>query len=842
MVTLHTTPTDIGVARKRAELIDEISQDMALRTPQKAALLRLDGVLRNITDLGAPLTEIAASVTLREFDRFDTNFPSFCFHIATAVGKTRLMGACIAYLYHSKGWRNYFILTKGNTVYEKTIANFTRGNPKYVLEGYTDLPPMEVITGDNYERADVGNRLQPRLPMGELLNVFIFNVEKLFDNPTERRRFHSFNEMLGGSLAELLAAQGDMVLLMDESHRYRATASMAAANDLRPVLGLEYTATPASSNVIYRYTLGQAIGDSLAHLKDPGKPSGYIKVPVVLGRRDMHLGGDFTPFEEVQLQDGIARHRQKKAQLQVYCANYNLPPLLPIVLISTKDISHANDVRQHIESDDFFNGEYKGKTVLTHSRTGELTDADIQGLLSLEASTNDKEIVIHVNRLREGWDVRNVYTIIPLRASKSDVLTEQTIGRGLRLPYGVQTGDEDLDTLEIAAHEHFAQIVRDAHKGVATQGTPILTKELTQDDTEEKEPRVISPTPDSPYYIEVPLLKPTIQSTAQLHDFPIAPTHAFSNLSPALVATVLGQSEQRTFDVPIYEMSQDPLRYLVQAVFKKCKRISTSDPNDKKLVPELVRRYLQALSRDTATWKGIVQTHAAEIVSDIVGQISANVQQQVDIGWAQTGERIEWHEWSVSVLKSSEPPPYSAVPYNDYKKGMLVDGYRHTIYPQATFDSKQEKWLADILEREASAQAANDGSAQAGAQAAAEGSRTPKIQAWLRVPNRQLQLFYGSGNYNPDLLADDGDTIYLLEVKSASEVTDEVVQQKAATALEWCEAATKAGLGGRKWVYRLIPHDCIDPTDSFMGVLSKAANLPSAPSNPPERQPDNSAE
>ncbi len=55
--------------------------------------------------------------------------------------------------------------------------------------------------------------------------------------------------------------------------------------------------------------------------------------------------------------------------------------------------------------------------------------------MSLE-SDDKTEIVIHVNKLKEGWDVTNLYTIVPLRASASDILTEQTLGRGLRLPYG----------------------------------------------------------------------------------------------------------------------------------------------------------------------------------------------------------------------------------------------------------------------------------------------------------------------------------------------------------------------------------------------------------------------
>ena len=58
-------------------------------------------------------------------------------------------------------------------------------------------------------------------------------------------------------------------------------------------------------------------------------------------------------------------------------------------------------------------------------------------LLALESDTRT-EIVIHVNKLKEGWDVTNLYTIVPLRASASEILTEQSLGRGLRLPYGAQ--------------------------------------------------------------------------------------------------------------------------------------------------------------------------------------------------------------------------------------------------------------------------------------------------------------------------------------------------------------------------------------------------------------------
>lgn len=56
-------------------------------------------------------------------------------------------------------------------------------------------------------------------------------------------------------------------------------------------------------------------------------------------------------------------------------------------------------------------------------------------------------------------DVTNLYTIIPLRASASETLTEQTIGRGLRLPYGERTGVEEVDRLSIVSHDKYEAII-----------------------------------------------------------------------------------------------------------------------------------------------------------------------------------------------------------------------------------------------------------------------------------------------------------------------------------------------------------------------------------------------
>ena len=88
----------------------------------------------------------------------------------------------------------------------------------------------------------------------------------------------------------------------------------------------------------------------------------------------------------------------------------------------------------------------------------------ITRLLAVESVDEPTEIVIHVNMLKEGWDVTNLYTIVPLRAANARILIEQSIGRGLRLPYGKRTGVTAVDRLNIVAHDKFQEIIAEANK------------------------------------------------------------------------------------------------------------------------------------------------------------------------------------------------------------------------------------------------------------------------------------------------------------------------------------------------------------------------------------------
>lgn len=438
--------------------VDKIKWAMSLRDPQYEALQYFDAISSKIeyrTSSKAEAEEIAsencqAPHTISVDKEFD--FPSFCFDMTTGIGKSRLMGACIYYLYKTKGYKHFFILAPGNTIYDKMRREAVPGHPKYMFKGLeAEMGRPKVYDGENYLSYPV-RYIQEEMVVEKTsdIQIFIFNISKIFTRGDIEFKFHKFNENLGGSFADVLRSFDDLVICMDEAHRYYAPASKKAINYLNPVLGLEYTATPKSTNknIIYHYGLEDGAGK-------------FLKIPVVMGRTNT-AGYSDDDIEEMKLKDGIKLHERRKSIVYKYCIDNQLEQVKPIVLIACKDTTHARKIKEKIDSDAFFGGRYVGKVIeIDSSTSGAETEENIQKLLTIEKNTNPIEIVLHVYKLKEGWDVNNLFTIIPLNAAKSDILALQTIGRGLRLPFGEITGIEELDTLDIVAHDHYREIVDD---------------------------------------------------------------------------------------------------------------------------------------------------------------------------------------------------------------------------------------------------------------------------------------------------------------------------------------------------------------------------------------------
>jgi type III restriction enzyme len=224
-------------------VVNTIAGRLSLRAPQRHSLEILDRItelasLRKGDDPKAALEALRNEwPTLTDFER---DFPSVCFALATGVGKTRLMGAFITYMHLAHGARNFFVLAPNLTIYSKLNGDFTPNTPKYVFRGVAEFAaePPQVITGDNYD-ATLLDQLSP-------CRINIFNISKINSEVRGGRapRIKRLSEYIGESYFDYLSSLEDLVLLMDESHRYRASAGVRAINELRPVLGLELTATP----------------------------------------------------------------------------------------------------------------------------------------------------------------------------------------------------------------------------------------------------------------------------------------------------------------------------------------------------------------------------------------------------------------------------------------------------------------------------------------------------------------------------------------------------------------------------------------------------------------------
>lgn len=438
-----------------SDIVKRISYAMSLRAPQEEALSYLDAISSHCDYKNDDKTAVEAVASENCENQRTVNskfeFPSFCYAMATGIGKTRLIGASIYYLYKTKGYKHFFILAPGSTIYDKLRKETNPNHPKYIFKGLeAEMGKPKVYDGENYDRYPVRfEQLSMIVDNTSDIQLFIFNIGKIFNSKTDTEfNFHKFKETLGASFADVLAQFDDLVICMDEAHRYYAPASMKAINYLKPILGLEFTATPKSTtNIIYAYDVAR------------GATEGYLKIPVVMGRSNT-AGYSQDDIEEMKIRDGLTLHENRKAVLREYCSNNSLDYVKPIVLIACKDTDHAKRIREKIDSDDFLKGKYKGKVIEVHSKqTGEESEENVKLLLSIESATNPIEIVLHVYKLKEGWDVNNLFTIIPLNAAKSDILAMQTIGRGLRLPFGEQTGDDKIDTLDIVAHDHYRELV-----------------------------------------------------------------------------------------------------------------------------------------------------------------------------------------------------------------------------------------------------------------------------------------------------------------------------------------------------------------------------------------------
>ena len=412
-------------------LIDSISTDFDLRAPNKEALCKLVFALDG--DYDPAVMQVMG--------------------LATGVGKTYLMAAFIEYL-RRQGVGNVVIVTPGKVVQAKTVQNFTQGSPRYI-EG-SPVPP-EVVTPQDYSAWVARQNGAGALSYGREVPTlaFVFNIQQLIaptsaegathgdGQQAQRRKPRRFDEN-AGVLFDYLRDLDDLVVIADESHLYSASAEKfhSALEELDPAACVGLTASPATDDhVVYRYPLWRAIQDE------------YVKQPVLAFRKGGY--GTDEASEEQQLADACQLRQIKQRFYDSWSENNELAHLNAVLFVVCADTDHATQVASLLRTPRYF-----GDDMAVLQVDSNHDDDATTGLLErLDEPSSPVLAVVSVNKLKEGWDVKNIAVVVTLRAMASDVLTQQTMGRGLRLPFGSYTHVRQIDQLDIIAHQSFKELL-----------------------------------------------------------------------------------------------------------------------------------------------------------------------------------------------------------------------------------------------------------------------------------------------------------------------------------------------------------------------------------------------
>ncbi|AHI23918.1 DEAD/DEAH box helicase [Corynebacterium vitaeruminis] len=401
-------------------------------------------------DLRTPNVEALSALVKRiESGEFDPREP-LVMNLATGAGKTYVMASFIEYL-RRQSVRNVMVVTPGTVVQDKTVRDLREGSNRYV--GGFEVPPR-VVTPDSMRELTVVGTQENLFGDGGASTVFVFNVQQLFP-PKEggksvatgmeaaRRKVYLFQEDTG-VLAQRLIDMDDLVVIADESHLFGSSAKVfrSSLTNLKPAVTVGLTASPDSNDdIVFKYPLWRAIVD------------GYVKQPVLVYRKS---GYDSS---ERQLQDAVSLLRFKEEQYADYRARHpEGKQTKPLLFVVCSDVNHATETTEYLKNTHFPDSPTLGRSVLQVDNQHD--DAATQALLAnLDADHSPIRAIVSVNKLREGWDTKRIAVMCTLRAMGSEVLTQQVMGRGLRLPFEKKTNEPAIDQLDIISHKSFVSLL-----------------------------------------------------------------------------------------------------------------------------------------------------------------------------------------------------------------------------------------------------------------------------------------------------------------------------------------------------------------------------------------------
>lgn len=824
-------------------VIEQISREFDLRSPNKEGLRQLVFHLTGDYDPLEPMV----------------------MNMATGAGKTYLMAAAVEYL-RRQGVRNVMIVTPSLVVQNKTVQNFTRGSRRFV-DGFQT--PPDVVSPQSYE---AWRTRRPNLFSNEETGpslVFVFNVHQLVAPKKtdtsgtgtlegQRTKIRKFQED-AGALYDYLQDLEDLVVIADESHLYGASAKAfnQALKELRPAATVGLTASAAKNdNVIYHYPLFKAISD------------GYVKAPVLVYRKSGYQGAD---AEERQLRDALSLLRNKEADYANYLIDYpEAKRVAPALFVVCANVAHATETTALLRSPGYA-GSHEAVLQIDNQHDDETTRKLLD---ELDSPASPVKVVVSVDKLKEGWDTKRIAVMCTLRAMASDVLTQQTMGRGLRLPFGKPTGRERIDQLDILAHASFEELLNDENilqtfgLDGAAEGSPagrdIITQDLKGQDAE-MAPTTLDATSDTqgqlgPATSEVSLTGEGPSATVVARGLDDDEVIEEQSSPPPVVVEINPDHAGKTFLFPSSAMTETitPL-HLKQvrddAVTEAAKRVTDTGETlyRKKIVASEGDQSLSAERTDDATVAS-AEVNKEEVVKELTRRIVGLRQiTQNTSNIAQLSKRIIPAFMNAAPVEVwTEKAKDSAAAELEHLIRAKIRDHASNVRTETTITAVEipidqsfalpvgEEILTLIGEDQRSEFAvrkfygqwstglfpvASFDSFSGEYLLAMRLNYSPEILWWKRLyPHDKASIAYSTrDNYYPDFFAQDRDGRYwIIEAKADKGRDDEIVQKKREAADDLvAELLSEPGFEDTLWGYLIAYESDVKTSESWEDLQAK---------------------
>jgi len=438
---------------------------------------------------------------------FDEDWPRYVVKMATGAGKTKVLSLLIAWSFFHKLYetdstlaRNFLVIAPNIIVLDRLRADFDGlriffNDPILPDNGYQGhnwredfqltlhiQDDVRVVrnTGNlfltNIHRVFLGDVREPSLEDDDLRDYFLSPfgpkpVGKTTDSKTD--------------LGEIVREIEELAVFNDEAHHIHDPRMAWFKNiqdihhrmlqlDKRLALQIDVTATPRHNNgaifvqTVSDYPLVEAIHQNV--VKHPVLPDAASR-----SRLQEHKSAIFTEHYADYLQLGVEEWRKSYVEHETLGKK-------AVLFVMVDDTRNCDEVGAHLEK---ICPELEGAVLVIHTKNnGEISEAasgknkdELEKLRKqsneIDSWTSPYKAIVSVLMLKEGWDVKNVTTIVGLRAyaAKSNILPEQTLGRGLRRMYFGSDTPEAVSVMGTPAFMEFVESIK--NEGVDFEYKPM---------------------------------------------------------------------------------------------------------------------------------------------------------------------------------------------------------------------------------------------------------------------------------------------------------------------------------------------------------------------------------